>query len=82
MRVAMAASTIPIAIVANGVRVAGTGVLAHYYGRQAAEGFFHSFSGWLVFLVAFVMLFAVGRALLWAFPELSRAPEPVSELPA
>ena len=32
--VAIAASTIPIAIVANGLRVAGTGVLAHYYGRR------------------------------------------------
>jgi exosortase len=58
-RVLIALSTIPIAIVANGLRVAGTGIAAHYYGPEAAEGFFHTFSGWLVFLVAFVLLLAV-----------------------
>jgi exosortase len=68
MRALIAASTIPIAIVANGLRVAGTGVLAHYYGREAADGFFHTFSGWLVFIVAFVMLFVVTRALLRLSP--------------
>ncbi len=47
----IAASTIPIAIFANGLRVAGTGILAHHYGAGAALGFFHTFSGWLVFVV-------------------------------
>lgn len=59
VRVAIALSTIPIAIAANALRVAGTGVLAHYYGEEAAQGFFHEFSGWLVFLAAFVMMFLV-----------------------
>lgn len=68
VRVVIAASTIPIAIVANGLRVAGTGVLAHYYGREAAEGFFHTFSGWLVFVVAFLMLLMVTRTLLRVWP--------------
>jgi exosortase len=67
-RVAVALSTVPIAIIANGLRVAGTGVLAHYYGAEAAEGFFHTFSGWLVFLVAFVMLFVVTRTLMRLSP--------------
>jgi exosortase len=56
----LAASTIPIAIVANGIRVAGTGVAAHYLGDSAAQGFLHTFSGWLMFVAAFVMLFAIG----------------------
>ena len=64
VRAAIALSTIPIAIVANAARVAGTGVAAHYYGAAAAEGFFHTFSGWLVFVVAFMMLFAVTKLLL------------------
>jgi exosortase len=73
VRLAIAASTVPIAIVANGLRVAGTGVLAHYYGREAAEGFFHTFSGWLVFVVAFAILFVVTRALLRLAPAPSAA---------
>jgi exosortase len=64
----LALATIPIAIAANGIRVAGTGIAAHYYGEQAAQGFFHSFSGWLVFLAAFVMLFVLQRVLLWIAP--------------
>jgi len=69
VRTAIAAATIPIAIIANGVRVAGTGIAAHYYGREAATGFFHTFSGWLVFIVAFAMLFAVMRLLLLVTPQ-------------
>jgi exosortase len=77
VRVVIAASTVPIAIVANGLRVAGTGVLAHYLGPEAALGFFHTFSGWLVFLAAFGILFAVvygvRRLAPEAPPELTNA---------
>ncbi|HYJ89324.1 MAG TPA: exosortase/archaeosortase family protein [Pyrinomonadaceae bacterium] len=56
-------SAVPIAILTNALRVSGTGVLAHYYGTQVADGFFHSFSGWVIYVVAFLMLFAVGWLL-------------------
>lgn len=72
-RVAMALSTIPIAIFANGVRVAGTGVAAHHFGPAAAEGFFHTFSGWLVFLVAFVMLVGLQQTIARVRPAASSA---------
>lgn len=69
VRVTVALATIPIAIVANGLRVAGTGVAAHYYGGQVATGFLHTFSGWAVFLVAFTLLFAVMRAVQTLAPQ-------------
>ncbi|HEX8708610.1 MAG TPA: exosortase [Pyrinomonadaceae bacterium] len=53
-------SAVPIAILTNALRVSGTGVLAHYYGTEVADGFFHSFSGWVVYILAFLLLFAVG----------------------
>jgi exosortase len=56
-------SAVPIAIFTNALRVSGTGVLANYYGTQVADGFFHSFSGWVVYVVAFLMLFGVGWIL-------------------
>jgi exosortase/archaeosortase family protein len=56
-------SAIPIAIFTNALRVSGTGVLAHYYGTKVADGFFHSFSGWVVYIVAFLVLFGVGWIL-------------------
>jgi exosortase len=51
-RIAVVASAVPIAILANAARVAGTGLAAHWIGRGAAEGFFHGFSGWLMFVTA------------------------------
>jgi exosortase len=56
-------SAIPIAIFTNALRVSGTGILARYYGTRVADGFFHSFSGWVIYVVAFLMLFGVGWIL-------------------
>jgi exosortase len=56
-------SAVPISIIANAFRIWGTGVLAHVYGTQAAEGFYHTFAGWLVFVVAFVLLASEGFVL-------------------
>lgn len=55
--------SIPIAIAANAFRVSGTGILANYWGSQAAEGFYHTFSGWLIFVVAFLLLLGCGSIL-------------------
>jgi exosortase len=80
VRTVIALSTIPIAIIANGIRVAGTGLAAHFYGPEVAEGFFHTFSGWLVFLVAFVMLFVVVQVVhRVAPPRVASGPRTASE---
>jgi hypothetical protein len=56
-------SAVPIAILTNALRVSGTGILARYYGVKIADGFFHSFSGWVIYIVAFLLLFAFGWGL-------------------
>jgi exosortase len=56
-------AAVPIAILTNALRVSGTGVLAHYYGTRVADGFFHSFSGWVIYIVAALLLFATGWVL-------------------
>jgi exosortase len=56
-------SAVPIAILTNASRVSGTGILSHYYGTQVADGFFHSVSGWAIYVVAFLLLFGVGFIL-------------------
>jgi len=61
--VALVALAIPIAVLANAFRVAGTGLAAAWLGPWAAEGFFHTFSGWLMFVVALAALFACARAI-------------------
>jgi exosortase len=62
-RIAIALAAVPIAIVANATRVAGTGLAAYWISPAAAEGFFHSFSGWIVFVVALAGLLAFQRLI-------------------
>jgi exosortase len=68
MRWLIALATVPVAIAANGVRVAGTGIAAHYVGPEAATGFLHTFSGWLMFVLASALLLAIQRGTAWVFP--------------
>jgi exosortase len=62
-RALFAVSAVPIAVLANGFRVVGTGLLAHYWNPERAEGFFHTFSGWLIFVLAMLMLFSLDHVL-------------------
>jgi exosortase/archaeosortase family protein len=49
------------------MRIVGTGLLVQYWDPDKAEGFFHVFSGWLIFVVSLVMLFLLHRLLLILF---------------
>ncbi|MBK9708922.1 MAG: exosortase [Acidobacteria bacterium] len=62
-RIVLIAAVFPIAVFTNALRVALTGLIANYRGPAYAEGFMHSFSGWLVFTLAVVMLIILHRIL-------------------
>jgi exosortase len=49
--------TIPLAFVANLLRVTGTGVLANFFGNKVARGFLHEFSGLAIFAFGFILLY-------------------------
>jgi exosortase D (VPLPA-CTERM-specific) len=55
-RVFLVISTVPLSILANSARIALTGVLYKIWGGEVAEGFFHGFSGLVVFIFAFMIL--------------------------
>lgn len=57
-RTVLTLSAVPIAVITNVARVAGTGVLAQYWGAQVAEGFYHGFSGWFLFMTGLALLVA------------------------
>ncbi len=63
VRTILALASIPIAVAANGFRIIGTGLLVQYCDPDKAEGFFHAFSGWLIFVVSLFMLFMLHQAL-------------------
>jgi exosortase len=61
IRVLLALASIPIAVAANSLRIVGTGLLVQYWDPEKAQGFFHEFSGWLIFVVSLVMLYLLHR---------------------
>ena len=65
-------AAVPIAVLTNALRVSGTGVLAHYYGTEVADGFFHSFSGWVIYISAAMLMFAVGWVIERFEPKPSK----------
>src|SRR6266480_6673242 len=69
IRVILALASLPIAIAANSLRIVGTGLLVQYWDPQKAEGFFHLFSGWLIFVISLLMLFLFHRVMRLFGPD-------------
>ena len=65
---------IPLAIVSNGTRVMITALMTNYIGPQAAEGFMHEFSGWVIFVVATVLFLALHSLTIVVRKKLGRMP--------
>lgn len=63
VRVVLFFSTIPIAIVANAGRVTLTGVVSQF-NPDLAEGLFHEAQGWVIFMVALVILVALHQFIV------------------
>ena len=64
-RAALTLAAIPIAVAANGLRVMGTGLVGYYWDPDKAEGFFHTFSGWVIFVASTMMLFGLHGFISW-----------------
>lgn len=68
-RILLVAIAIPVTILSNAFRIALTGVLSKFIDPSLAEGFFHDFSGWLVYVFSLAAL--GGCALLLRKEDLS-----------
>ena len=55
-KVILIISTVPLAILINIIRVTLTGVFSNYFGPEVAQGFFHEFTGFVLFAIGFVVL--------------------------
>lgn len=55
-RLVLVLSTLPLIVATNSIRIAATGLLYESFGAKVAEGFFHDFSGWLIFMVTLGVL--------------------------
>jgi exosortase len=69
MQAVLVVSVLPITIGANAGRIVMTGLVGRWFGVEYAEGFFHFFSGWLVFVLAILCLLAVHGVLRAVSPR-------------
>lgn len=58
-RLLLMVSTLPLAIVMNGVRIGVTGLLARSYGMAVLEEDAHEIMGWIMFLISTAILFGL-----------------------
>jgi exosortase len=75
-RVILALASVPIAVTANAARIVGTGLCVQYWDPDKALGFFHEFSGWVMFLISLSCLYLMHRVMR-LFP-ISKTPNPKS----
>jgi exosortase len=59
----LALAAIPIAVTANVLRIVGTGLCVQYWDPDKALGFFHEFSGWVMFVISLACLYLVHRLM-------------------
>jgi exosortase len=59
----MFAMSIPLALVGNIVRIFTTGIVAEAFGTEMAMQLYHDFSGFIIFMVVFILMISVGSML-------------------
>jgi exosortase len=69
----LALAAIPIAVAANAVRIVGTGICVQYWNPDKALGFFHEFSGWLMFVISTICLYLLHRVMSLRRPRSAKA---------
>lgn len=65
----LALASVPITVIANDVRIVGTGLLVQYWDPAIAEGYYHASWGWLIFVVSLAMLYGLHRLVCFLSPE-------------
>jgi exosortase len=60
-RILLVLLSAPLSIAVNVMRISGTAILADY-NEQFALGFYHTFAGWLVFVVGFFAFVGIAKA--------------------
>jgi len=68
-------STIPLVVISNSIRIAGTAILYEHFGQVVAEGFFHDFAGFFMFMMSILVLVPEIWIMNRLFPEKPSGPQ-------
>ncbi len=55
--------SVPIAVIGNCFRILSIAVIARFFGSAVATGFYHDYSGYVVFLVAVLLMVQAGHTI-------------------
>ncbi|MEO5367116.1 MAG: exosortase [Magnetococcus sp. WYHC-3] len=69
------ACAVPLAVIGNIVRIVSIGLVAFFLGQERAVGFYHDYSGYVVFVVAVLLMMQAG---VW-IAKIGRTPVPTKE---
>jgi exosortase/archaeosortase family protein len=73
-RVLLLVAAVPVAVIANVIRISFTGMLYSWGGRELGDKVFHDFAGWMMMPIALIILWLFLKVLDWVFvPEMVRA---------
>lgn len=75
-RVTLVVLSVPVAIACNVLRVVVTGILFKRVSPEAARGFMHFFTGWIIFLVALAIMSVLARVLAIVFEHTPNDTQP------
>ena len=67
--VTLALLLVPVAFVANIVRVVILVLVTYHLGDEAGQGFVHGFAGIVLFVVALLLMLLIDRVLGWVLPQ-------------
>lgn len=73
------AASVPIAILGNVARILSIVLVANYASSDFATGFYHDYSGFVVFAVAILLMVATGEAITRLFERGSDAQQSASD---
>ncbi len=80
IRTVLFLATVPIAVVANGARVTFTGIISQIK-PELAEGFFHESTGWVIFMVALLILVLFHQLVRWTVRFMGERTVPAGSEP-
>jgi exosortase len=68
-RILLVVLSVPVALALNVLRIAVTGIIAETWSVKYAMGFFHELDGWVVFILAFAILYGLSALIQWLWPS-------------
>ena len=77
MRWALLIAIVPIAVISNSGRVTVTGIITEH-NPELAQGIMHMFEGWVIFMIAVVLMVVAHRAINAVYYRFRRGEKPAA----